>query len=314
MDCCHAPRISRRTLLQGVALAGAALTVEGTVRPVPPVQAQVPASAPPSVAELQRLADDVYQWRIIGHNAIFIVTDEGVIATDPCGLIVPRSPQMYRAAIAMVTDLPVRYVVYSHDHEDHNKGGAVFADTAEFVAHRLAAPKIAARNDPDSPVPTILVDERLELTLGGTRVELLYTGRNHSDNSLVLLYPARRLLFAVDFIPVRAVHFRDLPDSYPQEWIESLRWIEQNLDFDILAPGHGPLGSRDTVREVREYTEDLVAAIRSAQAQGLPDNSEEMVAAVRAALAPRYGSWAEFDAWLPLNIQGIIRNWAAGQS
>ncbi|MBX5492168.1 MAG: twin-arginine translocation signal domain-containing protein, partial [Chloroflexi bacterium] len=115
MDCCHAPRISRRTLLQGVALAGAALTVEGTVRPVPPAQAQVPASAPPSVAELQRLADDVYQWRIIGHNAIFIVTDEGVIATDPCGLIVPRSPQMYRAAIAMVTDLPVRYVVYSHD-------------------------------------------------------------------------------------------------------------------------------------------------------------------------------------------------------
>ena len=313
MQCCHGPRISRRGLLHGAAVAGAALVAEGTRRAAPTAHAQIPATAPPSVAELQRIAEDVYQWRIIGHNAIFIVTDAGVIATDPCGLVVPRSPQMYRAAIATVTDLPVRYVVYSHDHEDHNKGGAVFADTAEFVAHRLAAPKIAARNDPDSPVPTILVDDRLELTLGSTRVELIYTGRNHSDNSLVLLYPARRLLFAVDFIPVRTVHFRDLPDSYTQEWIASLRWIEEHLDFDILAPGHGPLGTRDTVREVREYTEDLVAAIRAARAQGLPDNSEAMVAAVRAALAPRYGSWAQFDAWLPLNIQGVIRNWAQGQ-
>lgn len=300
-------------MLHEAAVAGTALVAEGALRSVPAAHAQIPATAPPAVAELQRIAEDVYQWRILNHNALFIVTDAGVIATAPCGLFVPRSPQMYRAAIATVTALPVRDVVYSHDHEDHNKGGAVFADTAEFVAHRLAAPEIAARNEPDSPVPTILVDDRLELTLGSTRVELIYTGRNHSDNSLVLLYRARRLLFAMDFIPVRTVHFRDLPDSYTQAWIASLRWIEEHLDFDILAPGHGQLGTRDTVREVREYTEDLVAAIRAAQAQGLPDNSEAMGAAVRAALAPRYGSWAQFDAWLPLNIQGVIRNWAQGQ-
>ena len=75
-------------------------------------------------------------------------------------------------------------------------------------------------------------------------------------------------------------------------------------------PGHGPLGTRDTVRQVRQYSLDLMAAIRSARAQGLPDNSEAMVASVRAALAPTYGSWAEFDSYLPENIQGIIRSWS----
>jgi len=34
---------------------------------------------PQSVAELTRVATDVYMWRSIGHNTIFIVTDEGVI-------------------------------------------------------------------------------------------------------------------------------------------------------------------------------------------------------------------------------------------
>jgi hypothetical protein len=29
----------------------------------------------------------------------------------------------------------------------------------------------------------------MTLDLGGTRVELYYTGRNHSDNSIVLVYP-----------------------------------------------------------------------------------------------------------------------------
>jgi glyoxylase-like metal-dependent hydrolase (beta-lactamase superfamily II) len=32
--------------------------------------------------------------------------------------------------------VPVRYVVYSHSHWDHAEGGAVFADTATFIAHQ----------------------------------------------------------------------------------------------------------------------------------------------------------------------------------
>jgi hypothetical protein len=35
-----------------------------------------------------------------------------------------------------------------------------------------------------------------------------------------------------------------------------------------------------------------------------------MVEAVRAALEPTYGTWANFDAWLPLNIEGLTAGWA----
>ena len=137
------------------------------------------------VAQLTRIAENVYVFRSVNHQALFIVTPEGVIATDPIGQTNPSGPQLYRAAIAAVTDQPVRYVVYSHDHQDHNEGGAVFAGEAQFVAHRLAAEKIAARPDSQegrSPVPTVLVDDAMTLELGGERVELLYLGRNHSDN------------------------------------------------------------------------------------------------------------------------------------
>ena len=176
---------------------------------------------------------------------------------------------------------------------------------------RRAAAAIAARNDPRTPVPTILFDDHLTLELGGKSVELYYTGRNHTDNSLVLLYPARRLLFAVDFIPVESLPFRTLAGDYPDEWIESLRWIEDNLDFDVLVPGHGRLGTRDTPRQVRESFQDLMASIRAARARGLADNSPEMIDAVRADLAPKYGSWGNWGPYLPENVEGILRSWAS---
>jgi glyoxylase-like metal-dependent hydrolase (beta-lactamase superfamily II) len=262
-------------------------------------------------ADLQQFADDTYAFVNSGYISLFIVTDEGVIATDPGSQSGPERAEAYRAAIASVTDQPVRYLIYSHHHPDHATGGDIFAETATFISHRNAVEKLAALADPRTPVPEIAFTDQLTLELGGKTIELYYTGRNHSDSSIVLLYPERRLLFAVDFIPVNTLLFQNLPDADPEEWVKSLRWIEANLDFDVLVPGHPPLpGTKENVTGVREYLEDLMAAVRAAQDQGLADNSPEMIEAVRAELEPAYGSWGMFAEWLPLNIEGLLRIWA----
>ena len=265
---------------------------------------QMPTGSQP-VVELSPLADDVYLFRHNTYQALFIVTGEGVIATDPMGLHDPRTPELYKAAIASITDQPVRYVVYGHDHQDHIAGGIVFADTAEFVSQRLAAPRIAARADPLTPVPTITFDQQLTLELGGKAVELHYPGRAHSDNDLVLLYPARRLAFVTDLVEPRSLP--GMRGSSPDEYVAAMRWIEDNLDFDVLVAGHGPLGSKDTVRELREYLEDLIRAVQAARARGLADGSDAMLAAVRAELAPRYAAWQGFERRLASNVAAVIQ-------
>ena len=299
-------RLSRRTV-QKLALALPPAILLATPR-----QALAQEATPGALsADLQQFADDTYAFVNSGYISLFIVTDEGVIATDPGSQSGPERADAYRAAIASVTDQPVRYLVYSHHHADHSTGGEVFADTATFISHRNAVEKLAALADPRTPVPEIAFTDALTIELGGTTIELYYTGRNHSDNSIVLLYPERRLLFAVDFIPVNTLLFQNLPDAYPDEWIESLRWIEENLDFDVLVPGHPPLpGTKANVTAVRQYLEDLMAAVRAAQEQGLADNSPEMLEAVRTELEPTYGSWGMFAEWLPLNIEGLLRIWA----
>jgi glyoxylase-like metal-dependent hydrolase (beta-lactamase superfamily II) len=307
VDAIMQTRLTRRTM-QKLALAlTAPITLAAPLRAL----AQDATPSAPS-ADLQQFAEDAYAFVNSGYISFFVVTDEGVIATDPGSQSGPERAEAYKAAIASVTDQPVRYLIYSHAHADHAIGGEVFADTATFISHQNAVEKIAALNDPRTPTPEIAFNDRLTIDLGGKTIELYYTGRNHSDSSIVLLYPERRILFAVDFIPVHSLLFQDLPDAYPEEWVQSLRWIDENLDFDTLIPGHPPLpGTKENVSEVRQYLEDLMASVRAAQEQGLADNSPEMVEAVRADLEPAYGDWGMFEEWLPLNIEGLLRIWSA---
>ncbi|ULA62821.1 MAG: hypothetical protein LZF86_70022 [Nitrospira sp.] len=141
----------------------------------------------------------------------------------------------------------------------------------------------------------------MSIELGGTQVELIYTGKNHSDNSLVVLLPQHKILFAVDFIPVETLAYRTLFDSYPDEWIESLKRVEQ-LDFETLVPGHGKIGTKAHVGLFREYLEDLVAAVRDQLRKGA--TMEEATQRVR---LPKYRQWQQYAEWLPENVEGLYR-------
>src|SRR5881275_2987023 len=180
--------------------------------------------------------DNVYVFRYGGHQSMFVVTPQGVIATDPISYLRPAQP--YIDAIKAVTDKPIKYVVYSHHHYDHIAGGKPFKDLgARFLAHRNARIRLEELKNPDVVLPDEVVDGVRILELGGVRVELHYVGRNHSDNSLVVLVPKDKLLFTVDFIPIQTVQFRDLPAGYLPDWFDSLDRVVE-LDWDRMIPGH----------------------------------------------------------------------------
>ena len=248
--------------------------------------------------EITKLADDVYLFRHKFHQSIFITTPKGVVVTDP---ISSDAATWLKAKIKTLTDQPVRYVIYSHNHNDHITGGSVFSDTALFISQTAARPKILQAADPQTPVPNVTFGDRMFIDLGGKQVELIYTGRNHSDNSLVVLLPQNKLLFAVDFIPVETVAYRALPDSYPEEWIDSLKQVEQ-LDFEILVPGHGKVGTKEDVQRFRGYLEDLRVAVLEQVQKGA--SLEETKKTVQ---LPKYEQWQRYSDWFPENVEGMYR-------
>ena len=229
---------------------------------------------------------------------MFAVTSAGIIATDPVNAA--AASWLKDEMKKRWPDKAIKFVVYSHDHADHISGGEVWADTATVVAHDKAKEAIIGEKRPTA-VPQVTFSDRATIDLGGTVMELIYVGRNHSNNSLVMRFPKEKIIFAVDFIPVKGVAFRDFPDAYLDEWIESLRKVEA-LEFDILAPGHGPLGNKADVTAFRNYLEDLRAQVLAAARAGKTlEETKKLVD------LSKYKDWAGYEQMSQLNIEGVYR-------
>ena len=276
-------------------LVSAALIAASMVWPVV-IQAQTPPAAP--VREITKIKDEVYRFRNNNHFSVFAVTSAGIIATDPINA--PAATWLKDELKTRWPDKPIKFVVYSHDHADHISGGEVWTETATVVAHENAREPIVGEKRP-TPPPQITFSDKATIDLGGTAVELIWVGRNHSNNSVVMRFPKEKIIFAVDFIPVKGVAFRDFPDAYLDEWIDSLRKVE-TLEFDILAPGHGALGGKADVTNFRLYLEDLRAQVLAAVRAG--KSLEETKKSVDLS---RYKDWGGYEQMSQLNIEGAYR-------
>ncbi len=248
--------------------------------------------------EITNIAGDLYRFQNNFHFSVFLVTPEGVIVTDP---INAEAAQWLKDEIATRFDQPVKYVINSHHHADHASGGDVFADTATFVGQENMVAAAAAQGAEAVRALDIVYSDSMTITLGGKTVELQYVGKNHTDNMTVVRFPAEKTVYTVDFISVKRLPFRTLRDSFFPDWIDSIKAVEA-MDFDIVAPGHGPLGTLQDVVDHRQYLEDLTAAV-----QAQIDAGKTVDEAKAAITLDKYKDWTQYDAWLGENIEGAYR-------
>ena len=93
--------------------------------------------------------ENVYIFRNGNHQSMFIVTKDGVIATDPVAYGRPTGGQQYVDEIKKVTDKPIKFLIYSHHHFDHIAGGKAFKDAgARVIAHKNATARLKVLQDP----------------------------------------------------------------------------------------------------------------------------------------------------------------------
>jgi glyoxylase-like metal-dependent hydrolase (beta-lactamase superfamily II) len=274
-------------------------------------RAQQPGTSPPTNASavIKPVADGVYIFEYRGYQSMFVVDPAGVVVTDPMNA---EAAKVYLAEIRRMTTAPIRFVVYSHHHYDHIAGGAPFKQAgAVFVAHRNARVQLERLKNPNIVLPDETVDERRTLTVGRTKVDLIYLGRNHSDNSLVISAP-QKVIYAADWLPLGELIWRNIFDSYIDEWFEGIDRVLA-LDWDRLIVGHARAhnpkgwGTKDDVRSFKRYFADLKEAVRVAYLAGLcPDRAPNEVK------LPQYEHLFQYATFLPMNVDRMCLYWRNG--
>jgi glyoxylase-like metal-dependent hydrolase (beta-lactamase superfamily II) len=248
--------------------------------------------------------DNVYVFRYLNRQAMFVVTADGVIATDPIGYGYPETVPTYINEIKKVTDKPIKYLIYSHHHYDHIAGGQPFKDAgAKIVAHKRAKDRLAVLKDPATPLPDETFEKRRTITLGGTALELSYLGLNHSDSSIVMRLPKEKILFAVDFLPVGGVPGRGMIDFYPIEAEESIKQVLK-MDWERMIPGHpgpgGRLGTKADAQDQLIFLQEASEAVKVAAREGKCWEPAE-----KELKLPKYESWPGYQN----NLQFVIRRY-----
>lgn len=261
----------------------------------------------------------LFRWKPGLCSSPFLVTKAGVFCVDP---ISAEAAAAYRAAVRAVTDKPVRWILYSHDHRSHIVGASVLAPDAEILAYRKTRQKILYRADADIALPTRPIDDGAVLSFGEHEVPVRYFGPNHSWTNLALLLPTgngERLLVFVDVVEPGQVPYRDLPDTDYRGLLRSLEAAER-LEFDRVLGGHAAPGPRSWVADTRRYLADLQAATEDLmQRSGLlrsdgeptalakaEQRRRDVCAGAAARLREKYGSWRGFEAWAPLTAGRIL--------
>lgn len=196
-----------------------------------------------------------------GWQSAFLVTDAGVIVFD--------APESYGkslpAAIAKVTDKPIRMLIYSHIHRDHIGGSAAFKDIKglQIVALKTVSDFLKEQNDPTRLLPTETFESQKTIKLGNKTVELTRHFYHSNEGDLFIYVPQAKFLMAIDCVTGGYAPFQgfDISTNF-HEYLKVFDQLEK-YDFTTFVGGHlTQTGTKEDVRITKEFTTDVYQTVK----------------------------------------------------
>jgi len=243
---------------------------------------------------IEQISESVYRWGSDNQYGAYILTDEGIIVIDghycPSGAVAWLKDELDTRH-----DVPIKYVILSHDHPDHICNSELLSDGATVIGHRNILPHIVRENRP-SAVPDVTFEETMDLHLGGVTVSLLYFGPTHSDNLIQVHVPDEKVLVAIDMAKGRSL-FPDYRDMDVDSMLKVLKTLSKLDDVEIVLPGHGPVRDQSNFMDQHRY----ISALKEEVLQRMVDG-ESLVSIREAVRLREFSDYGSFDKYLDSNI------------
>jgi cyclase len=272
--------------------------------------------APPATVintELKQLSPTVYAFlqREAPGQSNYSVSNFGVVVGPRSMLAIDAGggPQHARNFIAAAKPLgkPFDRVVITHSHPDHIVGLTQFPAGIEIVAQEETRAQMAAMGSLPTPaywatnpawgrpgdvnrviVPTVTFHDRMSVYYGDTQVDFLWPGRAHTSGDALVRLPKEKILFMGDiaFFGVTPLN----GSGFIEDWIKVCDRTLADEGVQTIVPGHGPVGGKPQLTEMRGYLELLWREGRKKFDAG--------VSAGRAAAEidlGRYATWTDAD-------------------
>jgi cyclase len=196
-------------------------------------------------------------------NVLVSVGDDGVALIDD--QFAPMTPRI-KAAVAELSDQPIRYLFNTHWHGDHTGGnGNLGKDGIVIVAHDNVRERLTteqfhlvfkARSAPRTPehLPVITFNDTMTFYFNGDVIDVVHVPVAHTDGDAIFYFRNADVMHTGDAFINRGYPLIDIASGGTiKGQIEATqRMIDMAGPDTIVVSGHGPLSDRERLIATRD--------------------------------------------------------------
>jgi glyoxylase-like metal-dependent hydrolase (beta-lactamase superfamily II) len=197
-------------------------------------------------------------------NSTFMVGDTGILVVDT-GLNATEASKLL-SAIRRVSGLPVKYVVNTHYHPDHQGGNAVVDPSAIVISTDFTRERtLALQNNPSMNAfhfqpADLTFQQQITLHLEPYTARIYFPGKAHTSGDALVYFPEQQAISMGDLFLNRSSPAMD--DGSVESWIHALDQVLE-LPLKKVVPGHFELATISDLRRFRDYLNDLYEQVRT---------------------------------------------------
>ena len=170
---------------------------------------------------------------------------------------------------------PADFVVNTHAHGDHTGSNAALAGDGAvvFAHHNLRAALVDNVDAAGGPagLPVVTFSDEVTFHVNGQAVRVLHVAAAHTDGDAIVHFPEQNVIDAGDVLFNGMFPFIDLDGGGTVAGFQAAqqRIMDMADDETVIIPGHGPLATRNDLREALNVLADAEARVKKLVEAGM---------------------------------------------
>lgn len=236
----------------------------------------------------EKVADNLYMLKGAGGNMALLVGEDGAFMVDD--QYAPLTERI-AAAVAAITDKPLRFVVNTHWHGDHTGGNENLGKQgALIVAHenvrkRMSTEqftKVFNRTTPAAAagaLPVITFTDATTFHWNDEEVRVQHIGSAHTDGDSLVIFSGANAIHMGDTFFNGSYPYIDISAGGSVDGVVAAmdKVLSMADDDTRIIPGHGSLSNKAELQQARDLLVELRGRIQKLIDEG--KSREEVIAA-----------------------------------